>query len=187
MPRPKKYTAPGKGAHTPARKNLLTPAGFLHYRRHAMSMLIIFISIVVIIAYLMVHNLNSSPSIDDRAERIDAYFKKYNMPLEGYGASFVSVADGCGLDWRLLPAIAIRESSGGKRMQFNNPFGWGGARIPFEDIDHAISEVGRNLCGDNPKTARYYSTPSIQKKLYYYNGTVIPSYPKEVMWIMRQF
>ena len=49
-----------------------------------------------------------------KAEAIDTYFKDRSMPLEGTGMTFVLVAEKYGLDWRLLPAIGIRESSGGK-------------------------------------------------------------------------
>ncbi|OIO18933.1 MAG: hypothetical protein CO029_01760 [Candidatus Magasanikbacteria bacterium CG_4_9_14_0_2_um_filter_41_10] len=124
---------------------------------------------------------------DVRPERIDRYFAKNNMPLKGHGKTFVEAADTCGMDWRLLPAIAVRESSGGKHMQLNNPFGWGGAQIPFESIDDATRVVGQHLCGDEPDTAKWYSTTSTYEKLYRYNGTVISTYPAEVQWIMNQF
>jgi len=125
--------------------------------------------------------------IDTRAARIDAYYAKRNMPLEGYGEKFVEVADKYDLDWRLLPAIGVRESSGGKRLMNNNPFGWGSARIPFEDFNEAIEVVGWNLSGNNPNTAAYYSDPDNYTKLWYYNGTVMPSYPDEVLDIMDMF
>lgn len=188
MPQSKKRTKIIKRKNTPPPyKTFLSTSVFLYYRRHAMSVVLFLVAIVGFAAYMIAYTQITTPTGDDRAVRLDAYFTKYKMPLAGYGPSFIAVADECGMDWRLLPAIAVRESSGGKHMQFNNPFGWGGARIPFEDINHAIRVVGLNLCGDNPKTARYYDTPSVRKKLYYYNGTVIPSYPKEVMWIMKQF
>lgn len=162
---------------------------FSTYRK---SIIVSAVSIVLLGGFSLYHTVKSQaipyvPLPDYRGARIDAYFKKYNMPLAGYGEQFVAVADTCDMDWRLLPAIAVRESSGGKRMQLNNPFGWGGAHIPFTDINHAIEVVGANLCGHNPKTARWYSTTSTQRKLYYYNGTVITTYPKEVQWIMEQF
>lgn len=126
------------------------------------------------------------PPPDDRPGRIDAYFKNINAPLTGYGQTFVEVADACDMDWRLLPAIAMRESTGGKRMQYNNPFGWGGAHIPFQNLEEAIREVGAHVCGTRPSTEKWYNTTSTAKKLHYYNGTVIPTYPDEVMWIMKQ-
>ena len=123
---------------------------------------------------------------DNRYLRIDTYFSKHDAPLAGHGHTFVKAADSCGMDWRLLPAIAMQESSGGKHMQYNNPFGWGGAQIPFESIDEAIMNVGWNLCGNNVSTTKWYSTTSTYEKLHWYNGTVQPTYPNEVMWIMDQ-
>lgn len=124
---------------------------------------------------------------DDRAERLNAYFAKRDMPLYGYGEKFVEVADKYDMDWRLLPAIGVRESSGGKHMMNNNPFGWGSAKIPFKNFDESIEEVGSNISGNDEDTNRYYGTKSIYKKLWYYNGTVMPSYPNEVIAIMNLF
>src|SRR3989338_4200708 len=49
-----------------------------------------------------------------KAEAIDGYFRERNMPLEGAGLKMVLAAEANGIDWRLLPAISIRESTGGK-------------------------------------------------------------------------
>lgn len=149
-----------------------------------------FLDVFKPLAYLEYPDLSSSEpvttlSYDDRAERIDNYFRKRNMPLAGYGEKFVEVSYKCDLDWRLLPAIGVRESSGGKRMMNNNPFGWGSAKIRFEDFNDAIEKVSDNLCGLNPNTARYYKDRTTQERLWYYNGTVIKSYPREVMDIME--
>lgn len=122
--------------------------------------------------------------LEERAKRIDAYFAKRKMPLSGYGAQFVEVSSKCEIDWRLLPAIGVRESSGGKFQFNNNPFGWGSAKIKFKDFEEAIEKVSDHLCGMNPNTARYYKDRTTYERLWYYNGTVIPSYPKEVMDIM---
>lgn len=124
---------------------------------------------------------------DDRPARVDAYFAKRNMPLEGHGEQFVKVADKYGLDWRLLPAIAVRESSGGKHLLNNNPFGWGSCRIKFANFDDAIEEVGKNLSGSDEDTARYYKNKTVYQILWAYNGTVINTYPNEVIAIMEMF
>jgi hypothetical protein len=138
-------------------------------------------------AYITTETIQSIElKIDPRPNKIDSYFAKRKMPLNGYGKQFVKVADEYNIDWRLLPAIAVRESSGGKRLLNNNPFGWG-TKIPFKDFNEAIEIVGWNLAGKNPNTAKYYNTEDIRKKLYYYNGTVIPSYPEEVLFIMDMF
>ncbi|MCF7844027.1 glucosaminidase domain-containing protein [Candidatus Gracilibacteria bacterium] len=122
----------------------------------------------------------------EKANQIDSFFKSRSMPLNGTGMTFVMVAEKYGLDWRLLPAIAIRESSGGKAACGNNPFGWGSCKLHnFVSYEQAIEAIGRNLGGGNPGTARYYAGKTTMQKLYYYNGTVIPSYPDEVVQIMK--
>ncbi len=123
----------------------------------------------------------------EKAEAIDLYFKERSMPLLGTGMTFVLVAEKYGLDWRLLPAIGVRESSGGKAACGNNPFGWGSCKLHnFGSYEQAIEALGKNLGGGNPKTARYYAGKSTKEKLYYYNGTVVPSYPDEVLAIMKK-
>ena len=121
----------------------------------------------------------------DRAKRLDDYFEKRDMPLAGYGSKFVEVAEKCGLDWRLLPAISVRESSGGKHLMNKNPFGWGSAKIKFYNFEDAIETVSDNLCGFNLATAKYYKNKTILQQLWYYNGSVMPSYPQEVLDIME--
>lgn len=130
-------------------------------------------------------------SVDDvrvkKAEIIDTYFKDRSMPLEGTGMTFVLVAEKYGLDYRLLPAIAVRESSGGKQACGNNPFGWGSCKLHnFKSYGDAIESLGKNLGGANAKTARYYAGKNTAEKLYHYNGTVVESYPDEVMAIMEK-
>jgi len=78
----------------------------------------------------------------------------------------------------------MRESTGGKFAYNNNPFGWGSAKIKFSNFDDAIETVGKNLGGANSKTSSFYSTPSLRKKLWYYNGSVIKGYEDQVMGIM---
>lgn len=156
-------------------------------------MITTFLSIVSVTSNINISDMKlSQPTAivavaDTRAERIDAYFAARDMPLAGYGAEFVAAADTYDLDWRLLPAIGVRESSGGKRLMNNNPFGWGSARIAFEDFSEAIDVVAWNLAGENPNTARYYGDADIETILYYYNGSVEPPYIGEVIHIMDMF
>ena len=120
----------------------------------------------------------------ERAEKIDAFFKKRSMPLAGYGAKMVAAAEDNDIDWRLLPAIAVRESSGGIQACGYNPFGWASCKVTFKSYNEAITTLGRNLGGNNPNTAAYYSGPT-ERKLHHYNGTVMPTYPQEVLDIME--
>ena len=131
---------------------------------------------------------SSRPLIpDERPARLDRYFAERNMPLEGFGAKFVEVADKCDMDWWLLPAIAVRESSGGKQACGNNPFGWASCRLDFDSVEQAIEVVGANLCGFNPRTAGYYKNTTTYERLWSYNGIVNPQYIGEVLKIMEQF
>jgi hypothetical protein len=129
-------------------------------------------------------NISAPKVVDTRAERIEAYFGKWNLPLGEHSEFLVEMADKYNLDWRLLPAIGMRETTGGKFACYNNPFGWGSCKIKFDTFEEAIETLARNLGGENPKTASYYKNKTTEEKLYYYNGTVVPSYPSEVVKIM---
>lgn len=125
---------------------------------------------------------------EEKAAKIDAYFESGNMPLEGYGMKMVMEAEKNDLDWRLIPAIAVRESTGGlhacKKASFS-AFGWGSCKISFKSYDHAIESLAQNLGGNNPKTARYYKDKSVKDILETYNPpSVVPTYAKEVMAVM---
>lgn len=120
----------------------------------------------------------------EHAKKIDAYFAKRSMPLEGYGAKLAKAAEDNNLDWRLLPAIAIKESTGGKFACHNNPFGWGSCKIKFKSFDEAIVTVGMNLGGNNPKTERYYKDKTTIEKLHHYNNSVVPTYTGEILEFM---
>ncbi|MFZ2831743.1 MAG: hypothetical protein WAZ40_01180 [Minisyncoccia bacterium] len=121
---------------------------------------------------------------DGRAQKIDDYFAKRKMPLEGYGTQLVKVAEENNLDWRLLPAIAVKESTGGKFACYNNPFGWGSCKIKFKNFDTAIDTVALNLGGNNPKTERYYKGKTTIEKLHHYNNAVVPTYTGEILEFM---
>ncbi|TRZ50777.1 hypothetical protein D4R99_05540 [bacterium] len=131
----------------------------------------------------MAETAEKNDLLDSQAEKIDAYFKERSMPLYGFGKKMVEESLEHDLDWRLLPAIAVRESSGGKQACGHNPFGWGSCKITFKSWNEAIEVLARNLGGDNPNTSDYYSG-STKLKLHHYNGTVLASYPSEVLAIM---
>lgn len=141
--------------------------------------------------------LASNKAIDSKVEKmlaiqgqaIDAYFKAHDMPLEGMGRKMAEEANKNGLDWRLVPAIAVRESTGGKddcnKVKFN-PFGWGSCKIGFKSTEEAIETIARNLGGNNPNTARHYDNKSTLEILRAYNPpSIVPRYAQQVMSIMN--
>lgn len=90
---------------------------------------------------------------DGRPKIIENFFKDYKSSLANYGQLFVSVADKYKLDWRLLPAIAMQESNGGRKVikDTNNPFGYGiytGKTLKFSSWEEGIERVGRALRED---------------------------------------
>lgn len=125
-----------------------------------------------------------------KAALVDAYFESHDAPLEGYGMKFVTEAKKNDIDWRLLPAIAMRETTGGKHTcknpkAPNNNFGWGSCKIGFSSIDKSIEHISKTVSGNNPN-GRYYkdemTTVQILKK--YNPDSIIPGYSKQVVRIM---
>ena len=90
---------------------------------------------------------------DGRAKIIEDFFKAYQSPLAAYGNLFIRVSEKYQLDYRLLPAISMQESNGGKKVIDNtyNPFGYGiyGSLVTkFTSWEEAIERVGRALRED---------------------------------------
>ncbi len=126
----------------------------------------------------------------ERAEAIDTYFENIKAPLAGYGMKFVIEAELHDIDWRLLPAIAMAESTGGihacKKVP-NSVFGYGSCKFGFKSIDESIETVAKSLGGNNPKTAKYYADKTTEQILKTYNPDhIAPGYSKKVMNIMAK-
>jgi len=130
-----------------------------------------------------------------KAAKIDAYFGKYDLPLSGYGMAMVQAADKWGIDWRLLPALAKLETTGGKNLCKNpkatfNPFGYGSCTIGFSSFEHSFDVVAKTLSGNGPKTSSLYKDKSIEKILEVYNPPatpgITPNYHKLAFKIMDE-
>lgn len=126
---------------------------------------------------------------EEKAAMIDAYFASKGMPLKGYGLKMVLEAEKNDLDWRILPAISVRESTGGKhacKSVSNSPFGWGSCKISFKTMDESIETVARNLGGNNPRTAHHYDDKTTLQILRAYNPpSIVPKYAEQVIAIMN--
>lgn len=90
---------------------------------------------------------------DGRSKIIEDFFKAYKSPLSAYSNVFIQVADKYKLDYKLLPAISMQESNGGKKVINNsyNPFGYGiygKMTLKFASWDEAIEKVGEALRED---------------------------------------
>ncbi len=132
--------------------------------------------------------VQAQAALQAKADAIDAYFKAHDMPLAGTGLKMATEAEKNGLDWRLVAAISVRESTGGKHdciKVANNPFGWGSCKIGFKSNDAAIETIARNLGGNNPKTAMHYDAKTTKQILQAYNPpSIVPRYAEQVIAIM---
>jgi hypothetical protein len=116
--------------------------------------------------------------LDPRIERLEKFFKIYHCPSPHHTSEYLRAADGYGLDYRLLPAVSIRETLCGmtERQQNNR---WGYHREDFPSIEAGIDFLAQRLT-QHP----LYKGKTLQDKLFTYNP--FPAYPEEVKRIMRQ-
>jgi hypothetical protein len=87
---------------------------------------------------------------DARAKIIEQFLAARNSPLAEVSEAFVKSADNYNLDYRLLPAIAMQESGGGKILPYEsyNPFGFGiyGDKVTrFSSWEEGIEKVAKSL------------------------------------------
>ncbi len=127
--------------------------------------------------------------LKEKAGIIDSFLESRGSVLAGYGAKFVEEARKNDIDWRLVVAIAGRETTFGKNMcknpkAPNNPFGWGSCKIGFKSIDESIEKISASLGGNSEATAHHYDGKTTTQILRKYNS-VIPNYPNEVKRIMK--
>ena len=87
---------------------------------------------------------------DARIEIVRQFFEKYKSPLEPFAKNVVEDADKYGLDYRLLPAIAMQESNLCQKIIADSYNCWGfgiyGEKITrFQSYPEAIDTVTKTL------------------------------------------
>ena len=116
---------------------------------------------------------------DPRADRLERFFRAYRCPQPHRVAEYLRAADVYDLDYRLLPAISVRESTCGAAQVDNNFWGYRSGRQGFASVEEGIDFVARQLM-----RSPYYKGKTLPGKLFTYNP--LPAYPSEVQRIMRQ-
>ncbi len=107
--------------------------------------------------------------MDARVEVIRSFFAKYKSELEPYSQNIIDAADKYGLDYRLLPSIAMQESNLCKKAPKDSYNCWGfgiyGKKITrFKSFPQAIDIVTKTLAKDYK--SKGLETPEEIVKLY---------------------
>lgn len=90
---------------------------------------------------------------DARVEAVRQFFARYKSPLEPYSQNIVKTAEQYGLDYRLVPAIAMQESNLCQKIPKNSYNCWGfgiyGKQVKkFKNYPHAIDVVTKTLASE---------------------------------------
>ncbi len=107
-------------------------------------------------------------SKDIRIETVRNFFAKHKSPLEPFASNVITDADKYGLDYRLLPAIAMQESNLCQKIIANSYNCWGfgiyGKQVTkFGSYPEAIDTITKTLA-DNYVAGGLNSAEEIMKK-----------------------
>lgn len=119
------------------------------------------------------------PTSDPRFNAIRTYFHANDCPVEMLSDVFLFESDTHGLDWRLLPSLAVVESGGGKSYRGNNLFGWDQGDRRFDTLSAGIHEVASRLANSS-----LYKDKNLDELLGTYNSN--PGYASRVKAVMRR-
>jgi hypothetical protein len=118
----------------------------------------------------------AAPS-DLRVAKLETFFLSYGCPTPHHAFEYVRAADAYQVDYRVLPAISLLESTCGEYGRRNNFWGWAGALKGFESIPAGIAFVTRQLADGSP-----YRDKALDEKLFTYNPR--SRYVREVRRLM---
>lgn len=82
---------------------------------------------------------------DMRCLAIRNFFHRHGSPLVRLAPRFLAAADEHQLDWRLLPALSMVETTAGKFGRPTNVFGWNSGRARFKSVEAGIDFVAKRL------------------------------------------
>ncbi len=116
---------------------------------------------------------------DPRAAALRGFFEALNSPASDWTEDFLLAADRHGLDWRLLPSIAILESGGGRESMNNNILGWDSCLKTFPSVRAGIHTVADRLAN-----SKLYKNKDLDRKMKIYSPNAM--YPGKVKRLMAR-
>jgi hypothetical protein len=114
---------------------------------------------------------------DTRYDRLESFFQSFGCPAPHYVNEYVGAADSYAIDYRLLPAISVLESTCGLYQRLNNRWGWDSARKGFSSFRAGLQYIARQL-----SEGRFYKNKSLDEKVRMYNPN--PEYARQVRKLM---
>ena len=131
--------------------------------------------------------------MDERVPLLRGYLQAKDSPLASKSAEMVATADKYQFDWRLLPAIAGKESSFGKKIPWDKEgqkpsyyaWGWciyGDQVLSFSSWEEGIEKVGAGLRNG------YFNKNlvTVEDVMRYYTPKSNGSWARDVSFIMEQ-
>jgi hypothetical protein len=120
-----------------------------------------------------------APDGADRARKLEAFFEAHGCPRPFHVQDYVDAADIYRIDYRLLPAVSVRESTCGVYARRNNRWGWASTHVGFRSVARGIHYIARQLA-----FGRYYRDKDVDGKLRAYNPN--PRYLRQVKELMEE-
>lgn len=89
--------------------------------------------------------VQTTAKLDTRMVSLGKFFEKYKCPKPYYIDEYIKYADEYQIDYRLVAAISLKESTCGKHYRYNNWWGWMSARSGFDTVPDGIKFVSELL------------------------------------------
>jgi hypothetical protein len=116
---------------------------------------------------------------DQRHAKLETFFQSFGCPAPYHVREYLGAADANAIDYRLLPAISVLESTCGIYQRANNRWGWASARKGFATFRAGLEYIAHQLA-----EGRYYKNKTLQEKVHMYNPR--PQYARQLESLMRK-
>jgi len=116
---------------------------------------------------------------DQRHAKLETFFQSFGCPAPYHVKEYLGTADTYAIDYRLLPAISVLESTCGIYQRENNRWGWASARKGFASFRAGLEYIAHQLA-----YGHYYKNKTLEEKVHMYNPR--PQYALQLERLMRK-